>query len=168
MLLIWAITVTQGKCYSYICVSSQERAGPYPQLVQKHDVCFLFPRSNHVYISYTCASGCVHTQSRPAFCSCMDCSPSSVPGTLQARMPEWVAISSSRGSSRPRIKPTSAVSPALAGGLFTAEPPGAAITYAYRHICTVHVHVEDRSLSLLIVFYKLCSLLVFRVDSVFL
>ena len=66
------------------------------------------------------------------------------------------------------IKPTSAVSPALAGGLFTAEPPGAAITYAYRHICTVHVHVEDRSLSLLIVFYKLCSLLVFRVDSVFL
>ena len=56
----------------------------------------------------------------------------------------------------------------LAGGFFTAEPPGAAITYAYRHICTVHVHVEDRSLSLLIVFYKLCSLLVFRVDSVFL
>ena len=38
------------------------------------------------------------------FCDPMDCSPpgSSVHGTLQARIPEWVAFSSSRGSSRPR------------------------------------------------------------------
>ena len=38
------------------------------------------------------------------FCSPMGCSPpgSSVHGSLQARMLEWVAISSSRGSSRPR------------------------------------------------------------------
>ena len=40
-------------------------------------------------------------QSCPTFCNPMDCSPpgSSVPGILQARILEWVAISSSRGSS---------------------------------------------------------------------
>ena len=37
-------------------------------------------------------------------CDSMDCSPpgSSVHGILQARILEWVAISSSRGSSQPR------------------------------------------------------------------
>ena len=50
----------------------------------------------------------------------MDCGPpgSSVPGISQARAPERVAISSSRGSG---IK---APSPILAGGFFTTEPPG--------------------------------------------
>ena len=38
-----------------------------------------------------------------------------------ARILEWVAISSSRGSSNPGIKPRS---PVLAGGFFTTEPPG--------------------------------------------
>ena len=43
-------------------------------------------------------------QSCPALCIPMNCSPpgSSVHGILQARMLEWVAISSSRGSSWPR------------------------------------------------------------------
>ena len=50
----------------------------------------------------------------------MDCSlpGSSVHGILQARILEWVALSS-RGSSPPREE-----SPALAGGFFTTEPPG--------------------------------------------
>ena len=44
------------------------------------------------------------TQSCPTLCDPMDCSPpgSSVHGILQARILEWVAISFSRGSSRPR------------------------------------------------------------------
>ena len=44
------------------------------------------------------------TQSCPALCNPMDCSPpsSSVHGILQARILEWVAISFSRGSSWPR------------------------------------------------------------------
>ena len=44
------------------------------------------------------------TQSCPTLCDPMDCSPpgSSVHGILQARILEWVAISSSRGSSRPK------------------------------------------------------------------
>ena len=43
-------------------------------------------------------------QSCLTLCNAMDCSPpgSSVHGILQARILEWVAISFSRGSSRPR------------------------------------------------------------------
>ena len=43
-------------------------------------------------------------QSRPTLCSSMDCSPrgSSVHGVLQARILEWIAMPSSRGSSQPR------------------------------------------------------------------
>ena len=43
-------------------------------------------------------------QSRPTLCDLVDCSPpgSSVHGILQARILEWVAVSFSRGSSRPR------------------------------------------------------------------
>ena len=46
---------------------------------------------------------------------------SSVHGILQARILEWVAMPSSGDLPNPGIKP---VSPALAGGFFTAEPPG--------------------------------------------
>ena len=44
------------------------------------------------------------TQSHPILCNPLYCSPpgSSVHGIFQARILEWVAISSSRGSSRPR------------------------------------------------------------------
>ena len=51
----------------------------------------------NIYIS-RCAQSC------PTLCNPVDCSPpcSSVHGTFQARIPEWVAISSSRGSSWPR------------------------------------------------------------------
>ena len=50
---------------------------------------------------------CVHArslQSWPTLCSAMDCSlpGSAVHGILQARLLEWVAMPSSRGSSRPR------------------------------------------------------------------
>ena len=56
-------------------------------------------------------------------CGLMDSSPpgSSVHGIVQARILEWLAISSSRGSSQQRIE---SASPALAGGFFTTEPPG--------------------------------------------
>ena len=53
----------------------------------------------------------------------VDCSSpgSSVHGVLQARILEWVAMPSSRGSSWP--KDWTRVS-CIAGGFFTAEPPG--------------------------------------------
>ena len=51
----------------------------------------------------------------------MDCSPlgSSVHGVSQARILEWVATPGDIPD--PGIEPSS---PALAGGLFTTEPPG--------------------------------------------
>ena len=51
-------------------------------------------------------------------CSLSD---SSLCGIFQARILEWFAISYSRDLSNPGIKP---MSPALAGGFFTTEPPG--------------------------------------------
>ena len=53
----------------------------------------------------------------------MDCSPpgSSVHGILQARIPEWVTIPFSRGSSQPRVEPRS---PALQVFSLPSEPPG--------------------------------------------
>ena len=45
-------------------------------------------------------------------------------GIFQARILEWVAISSSRENLPDLgIKPKSPLSPALAGGFFTTEPP---------------------------------------------
>ena len=46
-------------------------------------------------------SCCLLSKSRPTLCDPMDCSPSgsSVLGILQARIPEWVAIYFSKGSS---------------------------------------------------------------------
>ena len=60
-------------------------------------------------------------QSRPSLCDPVDCNPpgSSVHGIFQARILEWVAISSLGGSCGPRDQ---TLSPALAGGFFTTEP----------------------------------------------
>ena len=59
----------------------------------------------------------------PTLCDSMDWSPpiSSVHGNVQARIPEWVALSYSGGSSRPRDRTCISC---FAGILFTAEPPG--------------------------------------------
>ena len=64
-------------------------------------------------------------QSCPTLCNAMDCSPpgSSVHGILYATIMVWVAISYTGDLSNPRIKPTSLVSPALAGRFFTSVPP---------------------------------------------
>ena len=56
-------------------------------------------------------------------CNTMDCRQpgSSVHGILQARVLEWVALPSSRGSSQPRDRAQIPMSPALAGRFFTAS-----------------------------------------------
>ena len=53
----------------------------------------------YIYVCMLSLFSCVQL-----FCDAMDCSPpgSSVHGILQARILEWVAMPSSRGSSRPR------------------------------------------------------------------
>ena len=59
-------------------------------------------------------------------CDPMDYSPlgSSLHGISQARVLEWVTISSSRGLPDPGIEPVSSASPVLIGGFFTTVPPG--------------------------------------------
>ena len=60
-------------------------------------------------------------QSCLTLCNLMGCSLSSsfIHGILQARIPEWVAISFCRGSSRPRDQ---TLVSCTAGGFFTSEP----------------------------------------------
>ena len=57
-----------------------------------------------VYLTQLCM--CVCAQLCPTLCDSMDCGlpGSSVHGLFQARILEWVAVSSSRGSSQPRAQ----------------------------------------------------------------
>ena len=77
-------------------------------------------------------------QSCLTLCSPMDCSlpGSSVHGILQAWILEWVAMSSFRGSSQPRIEPASILSPALSDGFLTTSatcPDGSYQLMALQH-----------------------------------
>ena len=58
-------------------------------------------------------------------------------GFFQARMLEWVAISSFSGSSNPRIEPMSLMSPALAGDSLPLVPAGK--PHRYRYISSVQL-----------------------------
>ena len=78
---------------------------------------------------------CWHAQSCLTLCDPMDCSPpgSSVLGISQTRTLEWVAISSSRGSSRPRRWTRASVAPELQADSLPAEPLGSpCITTMYK------------------------------------
>ena len=70
------------------------------------------------YFHSACESESEVAQSCPALCDPMDYSPSgsSVHGILQARIVEWVAMPSSRGSSQ--LRDQTQVS-CIAGGFFT-------------------------------------------------
>ena len=74
------------------------------------------PQIQHVVIVH------VHAQSCLTLCDSMNCIllGSSVHGIFQAGILEWVAISSSRGSSHPRDRTHNI--PCIAGRFFTAKP----------------------------------------------
>ena len=98
----------------------------------------------HIYI-YVYVSACVCVkllQLCPTLCDSMDYSPpgSSVLGISQAIIPEWVAISSSRGSSQLRDQTCLSSLSCFAGGYFTAEPPGKCI-YIYIYIY-IYIHTS--------------------------
>ena len=87
---------------------------------------------------------CVVTQSSRTLCSPVDCSPpgSSVHGIFQARILEWVVISSTRGSSDPGIKPASPVSPAFPTDSLPKEPSGNPMNYYFLFILYVFYTME--------------------------
>ena len=77
--------------------------------IKNQDACWLEIRAMGMAYTLTCSedSMCMRArslQSCPTLCDPIDCSPpgSSVHGVLQARILEWVAVPSSKGSSRPR------------------------------------------------------------------
>ena len=79
----------------------------------------------------------MHAKSLPTLCDPVVYSlpGSSVHGILQARILEWVAISSSRGSPNSVIKLESLTFPALASRFFTTRATWEAlIIYGYAHI----------------------------------
>ena len=80
----------------------------------------LYNKVNQLLIYVHC--WCLVTQLCLTLCNPMDCSlpGSSVLGISQVRIREWVALSSSRGSSRPRDWSLTCI----ASGFFTTEPPG--------------------------------------------
>ena len=92
-------------------------------------------------------------QSCLTHCNSMDCSPpgSSVHGILQARILEWVAMPSSKGSSQPRDRTVSLMFPALVGRLFTTEPPEKPNVYTIlysseKHLEKQYTHLNFRIL----------------------
>ena len=91
------------------CIYSHSWRGPVPFfLIQYWTYLFLcyVPRNCLIFFleEDDCAVPCLVDQSCPTLCDPMDCSlpGSSVHGISHARILEWVAVSFSRGSSRPR------------------------------------------------------------------
>ena len=86
-------------------------------------------------------------QSCPTLWDPMDGSPpgSSVRGILQARLLEWVAVPSSWGTPDPGIKPTSLISAALTGRLFTTSPTVDALSLCFYIL--VPGEVSDKSVN---------------------
>ena len=92
---------------------------------------------------------CSFTQLCLILCDLIDCSPvgTSVCGIFQARVLEWVVISSSRGSSWPRDWTHTPSALALAAGFFTTVPPEKPLiiymyTHTHTHICFIHTHTQ--------------------------
>ena len=101
------------KFFFYLAESFFYRKRPWAKIRDAFGT--LVSSVSSLIIKYDKGEMCCHVQ---LFCDLMDCSPpgSSVHRILQARILEWVAMPSSRGSSRPRDQIRISVSPALAGG----------------------------------------------------
>ena len=67
------------------------------------ELIFVYDVRQRLFLSIVCVM-CLVAQSCRTLCNPVDCSPpgSSVHGILQARILEWVAMPSSKGSSQPR------------------------------------------------------------------
>ena len=92
-----------------------------------HNVLFA-QQAIQLYIWWWCSLQVMSDSCKPVACSPPA---SSIHGILQARRLEWVAISSSRESSRPRDQTQVSCSP---GRLFTSEPSGKSQLYIYTDI----------------------------------
>ena len=80
-------------------------------------------------------------QSCPDLCNSMDCDlpGSSVYGSLQAKILEWVAMPSSRWSSWPRVQTHV---PCIAGKFFTTEPLGKSQSFHRYWLLSLLIHLK--------------------------
>ena len=87
-----------------------------------------------------CVCACSVTQSRPTLCKLVDCSPpgSSVCGIFQAKILQRAAISSSRGSSRPRDQTHICCISCIDRWILYTELPGKPlILQTYHNLCII-------------------------------
>ena len=79
----------------------------------------ILPKQESIKVGCVCV--CVRTHLSPTLCNTMAYSPSgsSVHCVFQARILEWVTVSSSRGSSRPMDQTHISCVSCIAGGFFT-------------------------------------------------
>ena len=114
------------KCCVWDCIS-QRSSMPFPMVLDSLRSLHLqlacpvsSQKSNTVFVLCCC---CSVAKLSPTLRDTMDCSPpgSSVHGIPQGRVLDWVAISFFRDLPDQGIE---SVSPALAGGFFSTEPPG--------------------------------------------
>ena len=128
------IILREGKTTS----SEKTRKSTLAQSILKNTCNFML--YYQALLMYTCIIAGVHlfTQSCPTLCNLMDCSPpgSSVHGILSARLLEWVARYSSRGSSWPRDLIWVSCVSYTEGGFFTTVPPGKPHYSRYSHTKT--------------------------------
>ena len=93
--------ILQARILEWVAMPfSKESAQPSDQT----QVSYMSPASAAGFFTTNATCVCSVIKSCPTFCDPMDCSlpGSSVHGIFQARPLEWVAISSTRGSSQPR------------------------------------------------------------------
>ena len=97
---------------------------------------------NYLRISYSLPACVLSRFSHVQLCNSMDCSllGSSVHGILQAGILEWVAISSSRGSSQPRDGTLISYVSCIGGKFFTTSVMWKAPSYSLR--CT-NCHINQ-------------------------
>ena len=127
------------------CQETQPQAGSClaSRSVQGNSKCWAALRTPDLGPHKLCCGCCLVAQSCPTLCSLRDCSMlgSSIPGILQARILEWVAISFSRGSSWRRTRTRS---PALqADSLLTELRGKSSIPQAQRIIQIVQKAVPS-------------------------
>ena len=95
-----------------------------------------------------CVGACSVAQSCLTLCDTMNFSPpvSSVHGIFQARILEWIAISTPGVLPDPWIKPTFLWSPALTGRYFTTSTTWEALNTVYCHLTFIFVlqYIENQ------------------------
>ena len=118
---------------------------------------------NYFWKPTVCISVCLCVQSCLTLWDPMDCSlpGSSVHGISQARILEWVAISSSRESFWPKHWTHISCVSCIAGGFFTAEPSGKECI-SHEHLKISYVFTTEY-----MQFYFFCFQLLFLSTAIF-